>query len=212
MAPRQLLPHAAELLRAVLPCLGHADGGIAAAARQVNAGLLEQVQAQQAQRGRADGLGAAAAGASSGLDSQALLSAVRWGWLQWRVVGTLHHGAHAAPLGFLCVPTVCPALPAWPGPACSQQLEGEAEVSKLEALQWVNVLLSRDARLLREQRQLLLVALTDALGAASGELQPHARRTADCMGCSIAMLHRHQAAGAASCLHTVPLLRHQNVA
>ena len=50
----------------------------------------------------------------------------------------------------------------------SKQLEGETEVSKLEALQWVHVLLSRDARLLQEQRQLLLLALCDALGAASG--------------------------------------------
>lgn len=51
---------------------------------------------------------------------------------------------------------------------CSKQLEGEAEVSKLEALQWVHVLLSRDARLLSQQRQALLLALCEALGAASG--------------------------------------------
>ena len=57
-------------------------------------------------------------------------------------------------------------------PACSKQLEGETEVSKLEALQWVHALLSRDARLLQEQRQLLLLALCDALGAASGEAPP----------------------------------------
>ncbi|KAL4855248.1 hypothetical protein ACK3TF_004229 [Chlorella vulgaris] len=49
----------------------------------------------------------------------------------------------------------------------SKQLEGDAEVSKLEALQWVNALLSRDARLLQDQQQLLLAALCDALSAAS---------------------------------------------
>lgn len=51
---------------------------------------------------------------------------------------------------------------------CSKQLEGEAEVGKLEALQWVNALLSQDARLLQEQQALLLAALCDALSAASG--------------------------------------------
>lgn len=67
----------------------------------------------------------------------------------------------------------CPQLgnlaPAAPSAAlCSKQLEGEAEVGKLEALQWVNALLSQDARLLREQEALLLAALCDALSAASG--------------------------------------------
>ncbi|PRW60313.1 VAC14-like protein isoform X1 [Chlorella sorokiniana] len=118
LAPKQLLPHTAALLREVLPCLGHADPDISAAARQVNSDLLEQVQQQQQQQ---RGLSSS----SSSLDSQALLAAV------------------------------------------SKQLEGETEVSKLEALQWVHVLLSRDARLLQEQRQLLLLALCDALGAAS---------------------------------------------
>lgn len=55
--------------------------------------------------------------------------------------------------------------------SCSKQLEGEGEVSKLEALQWVHALLARDADLLRDQRRLLLLALCDALGAASGA--PH---------------------------------------
>ena len=50
-------------------------------------------------------------------------------------------------------------------------------MSKLEALRWVNALLSRDARLLQEQRQLLLVALCEALGAASGA---HAGAAAGC--------------------------------
>ena len=53
-------------------------------------------------------------------------------------------------------------------------MEGEAEISKIESLQWVNALLARDARLLQEQQQLLLAALCDALSAASGApLQPH---------------------------------------
>ncbi|KAL4443824.1 hypothetical protein ABPG75_011561 [Micractinium tetrahymenae] len=126
LAPGQLLPHAAVLLQNVLPCLGHADGEISAAARQVNSDLLEQVQERQErqhQRG-ASGLPAPGSGGAL-LDSQSLLAAV------------------------------------------SKQLEGEAEVSKLEALQWVNVLLSHDARLLQEQQQLLLAALCDALSAAS---------------------------------------------
>ena len=38
----------------------------------------------------------------------------------------------------------------------------------MESLQWVNALLTRDARLLQEQQQLLLAALCDALSAASG--------------------------------------------
>lgn len=55
-----------------------ADTDISTAARQVNSDLLEQLQQQQqAQRG-AEGLAAAAAAAASGLDSEALLSAVRW--------------------------------------------------------------------------------------------------------------------------------------
>jgi hypothetical protein len=66
------------------------------------------------------------------------------------------------------------SLPCAPAasPRCSQQLEGEAEVAKLEALQWVNALLGRDARLVQEQQQLLLATLCDALSAASGELPP----------------------------------------
>ncbi|EFN60046.1 hypothetical protein CHLNCDRAFT_133275 [Chlorella variabilis] len=125
LAPKQLLPHTAALLREVLPCLGHEDTSISAAARQVNSDLLEQLQQQQQQQQGANGVAAAAAAAASGLDSQALLATV------------------------------------------SKQLEGEAEVSKLEALQWVHALLSRDARLLEDQQQLLLAALCDALAAAS---------------------------------------------
>lgn len=45
-------------------------------------------------------------------------------------------------------------------------------MAKLEALQWVNALLGRDARLVQEQQQLLLATLCDALSAASGELPP----------------------------------------
>lgn len=71
--------------------------------------------------------------------------------------------------GAHCLPQLLPPFPVLRS-ARSKQLEGETEVSKLEALQWVHVLLSRDARLLQEQRQLLLLALCDALGAASGGL------------------------------------------
>lgn len=94
------------------------------------------------------------------------------------------------PLGTLCSPSDAPLpVPHLLG-LCSKQLEGETEVSKLEALQWVHVLLSRDARLLQEQRQLLLLALCDALGAASGEaghccmhvlVEWHAVAYRDCM-------------------------------
>lgn len=55
-----------------------ADDDIAAAARQVNADLLQQLQQQAAaQRGGEPGLAAPAATPAGGLDSEALLSAVR---------------------------------------------------------------------------------------------------------------------------------------
>ncbi|KAL4449453.1 hypothetical protein ABPG77_007097 [Micractinium sp. CCAP 211/92] len=126
LAPKQLLPHAAVLLQHVLPCLGHADGEISAAARQVHADLLEHVGEQQERQQPRGPPGLPGPGSFGALpDSQALLAVV------------------------------------------SKQLEGEAEVGKLEALQWVNALLSQDARLLREQEALLLAALCDALSAAS---------------------------------------------
>ena len=57
--------------------------------------------------------------------------------------------------------------------SCSKQLEGETEVSKMEALQWVAALVARDARLMVQQQaaprqQLLLGTLCEALSAASG--------------------------------------------
>mgnify|MGYP001811053117 CR=1 FL=1 len=66
-----------------MPCLANADSEISAAARQVNADLLEQAQqAQQQQqqqlKERGSG-GLAATGATRSLDSKAVLAAVRWG-------------------------------------------------------------------------------------------------------------------------------------
>lgn len=150
-----------------------ADPDISAAARQVNSDLLEQVQQQQ-QRGLSS--------SADSLDSQALLAAIRWGGfpmgrcgLLWVSASKTVAGSHTC--AYCCMHMRWRALPAPTAPtppvlrtARSKQLEGETEVSKLEALQWVHVLLSRDARLLQEQRQLLLLALCDALGAASGGL------------------------------------------
>ena len=59
LAPLQILPHTAQLLQAVLPCLGHSDSDIAAAARLVNADLLEKVQQQQQQWASGGGGGTA---------------------------------------------------------------------------------------------------------------------------------------------------------
>ena len=154
-----------------LPGPVFADADIAAAARQVNADLLEQLQLQAAalRGGGEGGLAAAAAAPAGGLDSEGLLSAVRWaGWVGLRGgVGCDSCRCCLLPtLALACVHALCCFTP--PSLPCSKQLEGEAEVSKLEALQWVHVLLSRDGRLLEQQRAALLLALCEALGAASG--------------------------------------------
>ena len=77
LAPQQILPHTAQLLQAVLPCLGHSDSDIAAAARLVNADLLEKVQQQQQHWASGGGGGGGTAPAVE-LDSEALLAAVRY--------------------------------------------------------------------------------------------------------------------------------------
>ena len=220
LAPKQLLPHTAALLREVLPCLGH-EGRcwrhlLLPGARLAplpwppappttlpsHPALRSRCRHQHQRRGppgqqRPPGAAAAAAAAAT----RRQRSGGRCGRRRQRPGQPGPSGdrqvAHAAlppPCCCRCSrppehPVVCRwlfahaimrdlglpfshALPctsaALPCPPRSKQLEGEAEVSKLEALQWVHALLSRDARLLEDQQQLLLAALCDALAAASG--------------------------------------------